>query len=62
MSGLFNRYAGGRIRHFWNRQVLGMFGAIVVGYMQSPLLGFAVAGLILAGDALEIMILSWLIR
>ncbi len=30
-DGLFRRYAAGRLREFWNRQVIGLSGAAVVG-------------------------------
>ncbi len=60
-NGLFLRYASGRLRHFWNRQILGLSGAIVVGLVLSPSLGLAVAVLILAGEAIECWVLAQLV-
>ena len=61
-DGLFLRYASGRLRHFWDRQVLGMSGAIVMGVVLSVPMGLVVAALILAGDAIECLILAHLVR
>ena len=55
------RYAEGRLRHFWNRQVLGLMGACVIGFVFSPALGLAVAALILGGEGVDCLILSYVL-
>ena len=61
-GGLFRRYAQGRLRHFWNRQVLGLLGASVVAIVLAPGLGLTVAALILGGEVLDCWALRQLSR
>ncbi len=59
-DGLLLRFALGRVRYFWNRQVLGLLGAVVVGIGISAILGLIVAALIVAGDAFDCLALRHL--
>ena len=61
-GGLFLRYAQGRLRHFWNRQVLGLLGASVVAVVLAPGLGLTIAALILGGEVLDCWTLRHLSR
>lgn len=61
-EGLFRRYALGRLRHFWNRQVIGFFGAAVVGLALSGPQGLVIGALILGGEALDCWVLLRILR
>lgn len=61
-GGLFLRYAHGRMRHFWNRQVPGLLGASVVAVVLWPGLGLSIAALILAGEVFDCWVLLHLSR
>lgn len=59
-SALFLRYARGRIAYFWMRQVLVCIGAVSLGYMVSPLVGFIAGAIAFAGDAIDCVHLHFL--
>ena len=61
-GGLFLRDAQGRLRHFWNRQVLGLLGASVVAAVLWRGLGLTVAALFMGGEVMDCWTLRHLSR
>ncbi len=61
-AGQLLHYAKGRIRSFWLRQTLTVFGALTIGVLASVKLGLVLAALALAGEFGDILCLRWVIR
>ncbi|MGQ0610116.1 MAG: ATP-binding protein [Paracoccaceae bacterium] len=61
-DGLFRRYAAGRLRQFWNRQVIGLSGAAVVGLTLSGQQGLFIGAIILLGEAVDCLVLMRILR
>ncbi len=61
-SGQLLHYARGRIRTFWQRQMLTFFGAATVGLLASGRLGLVLGVLALAGELVDVACLATVIR
>ncbi len=61
-EGRHLHYARGRIRSFWLRQTLTLFGSLTIGLLSSPWLGLALAAIALGGEVFDIAILRCVIR
>ena len=61
-GGQLLHYARGRVRAFWLRQTLTVYGALVIGVLASMPLGAALAVLALAGEVADILCLRLVIR
>jgi two-component system, sensor histidine kinase len=61
-DGRHLHYAKGRIRSFWLRQTLTLFGSVTIGLLASPWLGMALAAIALGGEAIDIATLRQVIR
>ena len=61
-DGRLLHYAKGRIRAFWLRQALTVFGALTVGLLSSGPLGVALAITALLGEGFDIALLRLVIR
>ena len=62
LQGQLLHYARGRIRTFWQRQTLTLFGAVTIGLLDSGKLGLVLALLALAGELLDCACLAAVIR
>ncbi|SMP07863.1 hybrid sensor histidine kinase/response regulator [Shimia sagamensis] len=56
-EGLLLRYARGRLRHFFARQSLSLFGALILAFTVSPLIGLAALSVSLFGELLDTYVL-----
>ena len=61
-DGRLLHYAKGRIRTFWLRQTLTVFGALTVGLLSSGPLGVALAITALLGEGFDIALLRLVIH
>ncbi len=52
-TGLFLRYAQGRVAHFWGRQVMTLLGSAALFMLAGPVPGFMAAVLALAGEIVD---------
>lgn len=60
--GRLLHYAQGRGAAFWQRQIVTLFGAGIIGLLESPPLGMVLALLLLAGEAVDGLCLRWVIH
>ena len=60
-DGRLLHYARGRIRAFWLRQTLTVFGAATVLWLESVPFGLLLAGLAIVGELVDIFALRWVI-
>lgn len=61
-AGRLLHYAKGRIRAFWLRQTLTVFGSVAIALMYSGWLGLTMAAIALLGEAVDILTLRSVIR
>ncbi len=60
-NGRLLQYAKGRIRSFWLRQTLTVFGSVIISLLSSVPLGLALAALALFGELVDGLTLRWVI-
>ena len=60
-EGRLLHYAEGRIRAFWLRQTLTVFGALTIGLLFAPPLGLLLAATALVGEAIDMALLRLVI-
>lgn len=60
--GLFQRYARGRISHFWRRQWLTLTGAVALLLLVSPLVGGLAVLFAVLGELIDLLTLKWALR
>ena len=60
-DGRLLHYARGRIRAFWLRQTLTVFGSVTVLLLESVPFGLLLAALAIVGEAVDILALRWVI-
>lgn len=56
-EGRLRRYAQGRLRSFWSRQILTLSGSVFLVFLVSPMLGATACALALLGEALDCLLL-----
>ena len=61
-DGRLLHYARGRIRAFWLRQTLTVFGSLTVLWLESVPFGLVLAALAVVGELVDIAALRWVIR
>ncbi|WOI56299.1 ATP-binding protein [Palleronia sp. LCG004] len=61
-AGLFRRYARGRIRNFWNRQLFVAMAAFSLSLVVTPVFAFVALPVIAVTDALDCIFLRRLLR
>jgi len=60
--GLLHRYARGRLRTFWQRQIVTLLGSVFLSFLVSPLFGAATFILAVLGEAVDCLFLWYLSR
>lgn len=52
-TGLFLRYAHGRVAHFWGRQVMTLLGSLALLFLAGPVFGLMAVVMALAGEIVD---------
>jgi len=61
-EGLLERYAAGRVAHFWQRPGLTVIGAVALAVLISPLIGLLAAVTALVGETVDCTVLKSVLK
>ncbi|MEO1563300.1 MAG: response regulator [Pseudomonadota bacterium] len=61
-EGRFERYARARVRDFWLRQIMTVYGSVAVGLVVDPRIGLTLFCLAILGELIDCSVLIFLLR